>query len=97
VYTFWGGPLNYAVDFQGVHGDMSINYLGLRIEEGQISMDPLKINGIIQWPTPERVHNVQAFLGFCNFYQWFIKDYSALAKPLFDLTKKNTPFQWGEH
>jgi len=76
---------------------MSINYLGLRIEEGQISMDPLKINSIIQWPTPERVHDVQAFLGFCNFYQWFIKDYSALVKPLFDLTKKNTPFRWGEH
>jgi Reverse transcriptase (RNA-dependent DNA polymerase) len=46
----------------------SINYLGLQIEEGRISMDPLKISSIIQWPTPTCVHDVQAFLGFCNFY-----------------------------
>jgi hypothetical protein len=46
----------------------SIDYLGLQIEEGRISMDPLKISGIIQWPTPTRIHDVQAFLEFCNFY-----------------------------
>jgi len=91
AYNLFLKPKKYT--FQAT----SINYLRLHIEEGQISMDSLKINGIIQWPTSEHVHDVQAFLGFCNFYRQFIKDYSALAKPLFDLTKKNTPFRWGEH
>jgi Reverse transcriptase (RNA-dependent DNA polymerase) len=72
----------------------SIDYLGLWIKEGRISMGPLKISGIIQWPTPTCVHDVQAFLGFCNFYRRFIRDYSAIARPLFNLTKKDTPFLW---
>ena len=33
--------------------------------------------------------------GFCNFYQRFIQNYSAVARPLFNLTRKNTPFVWG--
>ena len=34
-------------------------------------------------------------MGFCNFYRCFVKNYSALARPLFNLTKKNAPFHWG--
>ena len=35
------------------------------------------------------------FLGFVNFYRRFIKDYSHIARPLFDLTKANTKWRWG--
>jgi len=72
-----------------------IEYLGLLISKGWISMDPVKVGGITQWPTPVRLHDVQAFLGFCNFYHRFIKDYLTIACPLFDLAKKDMPFQWG--
>jgi len=58
-------------------------------------MDPVKIDAIANWPTLTKVKNIQAFLGFCNFYRHFIKNYSTLAHPLFDLTKKDMPFQWG--
>ena len=37
---------------------------------------------------------VQAFLSFANFYRHFIKDFSRIAVPLTDLTKKDTVFQW---
>ena len=37
---------------------------------------------------------VQSFLGFTNFYQWFIQDFSHHACPLFDLTLKDQPWQW---
>lgn len=50
--------------------------------------------GINNWPMPHTVKHVQAFLGFCNFYQCFIKDYLHIAHPLFQLTNKNTPFPW---
>ncbi|KAF8642819.1 hypothetical protein AX16_009398 [Volvariella volvacea WC 439] len=33
--------------------------------------------------------------GFCNFYRWFITHYADIAKPLHNLTKKDSPFQWG--
>ena len=45
----------------------SIEYLGIIITEGQVKMDPAKIDGIMNWPTPKTLKNVQAFLGFCNF------------------------------
>ena len=67
----------------------SIEYLGLIISEGQVCMDPAKIDAITKWPIPHTVKQVQAFLGFCNFYCHFIKDFSTVARPLFNLTKCN--------
>ena len=46
-----------------------VEYLGLVIKEGKISMDPGKLKGIRDWPTPTTVKQTQGFLGFGNFYQ----------------------------
>ena len=73
-----------------------IKYLGMIIEEGQISMDPIKLAGIWEWPAPTMVKQVQLFLGFGNFYRKFISHYSNLAKQLIDLTKKDRKFEWTE-
>ncbi|CDO69613.1 hypothetical protein BN946_scf184851.g1 [Trametes cinnabarina] len=59
----------------------SIEYLGMIISKGKVSMDLKK---------------VQAFLGFANFYRRFIKDFAKYAKPLTSLTKKDQPWVWGE-
>ena len=45
-----------------------IEYLRLIIEEGKMSMDPSKLNGIRQWPVPKNVKQVHSWLGFGNFY-----------------------------
>jgi hypothetical protein len=50
----------------------SIDYLGGIIEKGMTRMDPVKIAGIKNWPTPTKVKDVHSFLGFCNFYRPFI-------------------------
>ena len=71
-----------------------IEYLGMIIEEGRISMDPVKLGGIRDWPTPTTVKQVQFFLGFGNFYRKFISHYSDLAQPLNNLTKKDKKFEW---
>jgi len=57
-------------------------------------MDPVKLTAVTNWPTPKTMKEVQKFLGFCNFYCRFVKNYSALARPLFNLTKKDVPFHW---
>jgi len=57
----------------------SMEYLGLIIFEGELHMDPVKLNAITNWPTPKTMKDIQKFLGFCNFYHHFIKNYSALA------------------
>src|ERR1700735_5646540 len=48
-----------------------MEYLGLIVEEGQLRMDPTKLSGINDWPTPKTVKDVRSFLGFGNFYEDF--------------------------
>ena len=64
------------------------------LSPGHIEMDPTKLDGIRNWPTPTKVKDVRSFLGFANFYRKFIGDYSNIACPLLDLTKKDTPWNW---
>jgi len=71
-----------------------IKYLGLVILENEVSMDLVKVAGVREWPTPENKTDVQAFLGFVNFYQRFIQDFSAKARPLFDLTRSKQVWTW---
>src|SRR6202046_2225328 len=71
-----------------------IEYLGRVVQEGQISMDPVKLGGIKDWPIPNSVKQIRSFLGFGNFYRKFIKGFSELARPLNDLLKKDVKFEW---
>ena len=66
------------------------------IEEGHISMDPIKLAGIQEWPIPTMVKQVRSFLGFGNFYRRLISQYSDIAKPLTNLTKKDKKFEWND-
>jgi len=71
-----------------------IEYLELVISENQVSMDPVKVAGVREWPTLENKTDVQVFLGFVNFYRRFIQDFSAKARPLFDLTRSEQAWTW---
>jgi len=71
-----------------------IEYLGLVISENKVAMDPVKVAGVCDWPTPENRTDVQAFIGFVNFYCRFIQDFSTIARPLFDLTCSNKTWDW---
>jgi len=66
-----------------------IEYLGLVILENKVEMDPVKVAGVRDWPTLENWTDVQAFIGFVNFYYRFIRDFSTIARPLFDLTRSD--------
>src|SRR5467141_5122306 len=66
----------------------TVEYLGLILSEGCIEMDPVKVAGVRDWPTPRNVTEVQSFVRFVNFYWRFIQDFSHVAKPLHQLTKK---------
>ena len=71
-----------------------IEYLGLVILENEVSMDPVKVIGVWEWPTPENKTDIQVFLGFVNFYQRFIRDFSAKAQSLFNLTCSEQVWTW---
>uniref|UniRef100_A0A8C5MX57 Gypsy retrotransposon integrase-like protein 1 n=1 Tax=Leptobrachium leishanense TaxID=445787 RepID=A0A8C5MX57_9ANUR len=57
-------------------------------------MDPAKIEAVTDWPAPANRKGVQCFLGFCNFYRKFVKNFSKIVKPLTDLTRIHTRFSW---
>jgi len=71
-----------------------IEYLDLVISENKVSIDLVKVTGVREWSTLENKTNVQAFLGFVNFYRRFIQDFSAKARPLFDLTCSEQVWTW---
>jgi hypothetical protein len=73
-----------------------IEYLGMILEEGKVSMDPTKLIGIKQWPEPTTVKQVRSFLGFGNFYRRFIRSYSNVARPMNELLQKDKKFEWTE-
>ena len=73
-----------------------IEYLGLVIREGEVRMDPAKVEAVRNWPIPRNLRALRGFLGFANFYRRFIKDFATIAQPLNSLTRKNVPWQWDE-
>jgi len=74
----------------------TVEYLRVIISHNSVSMDPVKIAGVTEWPAPTNKKEVQSFLGFTNFYRRFIKDFSEHARPLFDLTRNDSCWHWEE-
>jgi reverse transcriptase-like protein len=72
-----------------------IDYLGVIIGQGTLKMDPKKIQGVVDWFPPTTVTEVRRFLGFTGYYQYFIPNYSKIARPLLDLMKKALTWHWG--
>jgi hypothetical protein len=72
-----------------------IEYLGVIISHNKVEMDPVKIAGVVDWPTPSNKKEVQSFVGFVNFYRCFIPGFSHHMRALFDLTMKDVRFIWG--
>jgi hypothetical protein len=72
-----------------------VKYLGLIVGVHGIKIDLEKLQAIENWEAPEKLKEVQAFLGFANFYQRFIRNYSRVVQSLTKLIKKLVPFCWG--
>jgi len=73
----------------------SIKYLGIIISENKVQINEEKLSGVLEWPVPTKVKQIQAFLGFTNFYRRFIENFAKMSKPLSDLTKKDYTWNWG--
>jgi hypothetical protein len=67
-------------------------FLRYHISENGISMTSDKVKAVKSWLVPRNVKDVQAFLGFANFYWRFIQGFSKVYKPLTDITRKGNAF-----
>src|SRR5258705_13856217 len=72
-----------------------VDYLGLVISKDHVAMDPVKVQGVTDWPQPVKVKDVQSFIGFVNFYRRFIWNFSEITHPLHALTRKSKNWSWG--
>ena len=68
--------------------------MGHVISKEGISVDPEKVEAVTEWKRPESPTEIRNFLGLVGYYRWFIKDFSKLASPLTNLTKKTSRFLW---
>ena len=73
-----------------------VGFLGVVIGTEGIKMEEEKVKGVLEWPMPKSVKNVQKFLGLANYYRWFIEGFATVARPLHDLVKKDKKWEWTE-
>lgn len=53
-----------------------VEFLGMIVGHNRVSMDPVKLKGVLDWPVSTTVKQVRGFLGFGNFYRRFTDHYS---------------------
>ena len=68
-----------------------VRFLGHIVSESGLEPDPEKISCLKNYKL-ESAKDVSKFLGFLNYYRKFVYDYSSLARPLVELTRKSVPF-----
>ncbi|GFX18507.1 retrovirus-related Pol polyprotein from transposon 297 [Trichonephila clavipes] len=71
-----------------------IEFLGHIIENNKLFPSPSKTKSVVPFPEPKTTKEVQRFLGLTGYFRKFIPAYSVIAKPLSDLLRKDTPFNF---
>jgi len=66
-----------------------VEFLGVVIGLEGIKIEKKKVKGVLKWPMPKCVKDVQKFLELANYYHWFIEGFAIVARPLHDLVKKD--------
>ena len=71
-----------------------IQFLGHEISSEGVSMDPAKLESILEWAQPCSGKELQSFLGLANYYRDFIPKFSYLTAPLSRLLRKDQPWNF---
>ena len=77
----------------GRHID-SVAFLGHVISVEGVSVEPQKIEVVVNWKPPKNVSEVISFLGLAGYYRKFVEGFSRIAAPLTKLTRKDVKYDW---
>ena len=75
-------------------GQTSINFLGHKISENGCEPDPAKVRAILDLPPPNAT-NVRSLVGMINYLERYIPNLQTTMKPINDLLREDTKFEWG--
>ena len=73
-----------------------VAFLGHVISAESVSVDPQKIEAIVNWKPLTNVSEVHSFLGLACYYRKFLEGFSKIATPLTKLLKKDQKFKWSD-
>lgn len=73
-----------------------LEFFGFIFSANGISADPKKVAAIQQASESKDPGEIRSLLGMANYCSRFIKDFSTIGAPLRELTKKGTPWLWGD-
>ncbi|KAL0559345.1 hypothetical protein IC582_003954 [Cucumis melo] len=73
-----------------------VSFLGHVVSKAGVSVDPAKIEAVTGWTRPSTVSEVRSFLGLAGYYRRFVENFSRIATPLTQLTRKGVPFVWSK-
>ena len=70
--------------------------MGHIISDQGVSVDPAKVEAILNWEALSSVMKIRSFLGLAGYYRRFIERFSCIAAPLIKLTRKDEKFEWSD-
>ncbi|KAA0040400.1 ty3-gypsy retrotransposon protein [Cucumis melo var. makuwa] len=73
-----------------------VSFLGHVVSKAGVSVDPAKIEAVTSWTRPSTVSKVRSFQGLVGYYRQFVENFSRIATPLTQLTKKGALFVWSK-
>ena len=71
-------------------------FLGHHVGPEGISPNPTKIQAIAEYPVPQTVKDVRAFVALCSYFRKHVPKFATLAAPLNAMTRKGVHFKWTE-
>jgi hypothetical protein len=71
-----------------------VAFLGHVISKGGISVDPSKVQVVLNWNAPTSVGDIRSFLGLHGYFQRFIEGFLKISKPMTELLEKDKMFEW---
>ena len=74
-------------------GTDKVLFLGYIVSPSGVQIELERIESIKNWPEPQSIKEIQVFIGFANFYRWFIRNFSAIAGPLTSMLKTDLGFR----
>jgi hypothetical protein len=73
-----------------------VAFLGHIVSKEGVSTDPAKVDAVTEWPIPKNQREVRSFIGLASYYRRYVRNFTAIAKPLNILMEKGKTFTWDD-